>query len=203
MHVTHAKVKTARGAITRLSLRVLSSSARRGRLEAPGVSVPCALGRTGITRLKREGDGATPAGGLRILGGWYRPDRFRVRPAGALPLRPLRRDDGWGDDPADRNYNRWVRRPYPSSHEALWRDDGLYGVVLVLDWNLRPRARGRGSAIFFHLERPDGGPTAGCVAVSEADMRRLLARLAPGAVLHVGGGPGRPLGSAPVRSPRR
>lgn len=181
----HAKVKRRDGLITHLSVRVIGAAARRGRLEGGGLSLPCTLGRSGLSARKREGDGATPRGRMALLHGFYRPDVHRIRPRTALPLRALRPDDGWGDAPADRNYNRPVRRPYPASHEALWRADGLYDLVLVLDWNLTPRARGRGSAIFLHLSRPDGGPTAGCVAVSPAHMRRLIARLAPGAVVAI------------------
>jgi L,D-peptidoglycan transpeptidase YkuD (ErfK/YbiS/YcfS/YnhG family) len=182
----HTKLRPAHGAITSLSVTLARPSATRGRLVGPGVSVACAIGRSGVTRTKREGDGASPAGRFAILGGWYRPDRFAVRPRSAVPLRPLKPDDGWCDAVGDANYNRPVRLPYPASHEAMWRDDGLYDVVLALDWNMSRRAKGRGSAIFFHLARPGYAPTAGCVAVARADMVRLLARLARGATIRIG-----------------
>jgi L,D-peptidoglycan transpeptidase YkuD (ErfK/YbiS/YcfS/YnhG family) len=57
----------------------------------------------------------------------------------------------------------------------MWREDRLYDFVGVLDWNLVPRVRGRGSAIFLHLSRSDFAPTAGCVALQPGDLRRLLA----------------------------
>ncbi|MBH0237797.1 L,D-transpeptidase family protein [Methylobrevis albus] len=167
-----------------LRLVLRRSSATRGRLVGAGLDLPCAIGRSGLTSAKREGDGATPRGRLAILGGVYRADRLR-RPRCALELRPLRRDDGWCDAPGDANYNRPVRLPYRPSHEAMWRDDGLYDVVLVLGWNIRPRAQGRGSAIFFHLARPDHAPTAGCIALTKPDMLRLLPRLRPGAAIIV------------------
>jgi L,D-peptidoglycan transpeptidase YkuD (ErfK/YbiS/YcfS/YnhG family) len=66
------------------------------------------------------------------------------------------------------------------------RADELYDTVMVLDWNVTRRALYRGSAIFLHLARPGYTPTAGCVAVTAADMRRLLMFLAPGAVLRIG-----------------
>lgn len=144
----------------------------------------CALGRTGITRFKREGDGATPAAAMRLLSAYWRGDRH-IRPAARLPLRATRPDDGWCDDPHRGPYNRAVRLPSRASHEAMRRDDGVYDVVVVLDWNVRRRALARGSAIFFHLARPDYAPTAGCVAVSAADMRRILGLLAPDAVMVV------------------
>jgi L,D-peptidoglycan transpeptidase YkuD (ErfK/YbiS/YcfS/YnhG family) len=95
-------------------------------------------------------------------------------------VRPIRPADGWCDAPADGNYNRRVKLPYSASHERLWRDDALYDLVVVLGYNDRPRSLGRGSAIFMHLARPGYVPTAGCIALSRADMLKLLARLKPG-----------------------
>lgn len=173
----HGKVKVKHGLFTTLRVVVRSPAAARGRLQAPGFDVPCAIGRAGVTHRKREGDGASPTGAFAALGGFWRQDRMRVRPLTALPLRPNRPSFGWCDAPDDHNYNRLVALPYPGSHEDLWREDGLYDVVIVLDWNHRPRQRGRGSAIFLHLARPGYLPTAGCVALSLKDMRRLLPRL--------------------------
>jgi L,D-peptidoglycan transpeptidase YkuD (ErfK/YbiS/YcfS/YnhG family) len=67
------------------------------------------------------------------------------------------------------------------------RADGLYDVVIVLDWNMRPAIRGRGSAIFLHLARPGYTPTEGCVAVSRRTMLRLLPILRRGSVIEVVG----------------
>ncbi len=89
-------------------------------------------------------------------------------------LGALRRDDGWCEVSNDRNYNRKVRIPYGASHETMWRKDDLYDVCIVMDWNIRPRRRAKGSAIFFHLARPGYTPTEGCIALSRADMDRLL-----------------------------
>jgi L,D-peptidoglycan transpeptidase YkuD (ErfK/YbiS/YcfS/YnhG family) len=186
VHARHAKLSGGHGTITSLSVALIRGSATRGRLVGPGFSVPCAIGRTGVTRTKREGDGASPAGRFAVLRGWYRPDRFAVRPQSGVPLAAMRRTDGWCDAVGDANYNRPVRLPYPRSHEAMWRDDGLYDLVLALDWNITRRAQGRGSAIFFHLARPDTAPTAGCVAIAKADMVKLLARLGRGATIRIG-----------------
>ncbi len=68
----------------------------------------------------------------------------------------------------------------------MWREDHAYDVVLVLDFNLRPRIRGGGSAIFFHLAHADSRPTAGCLALSGADMLKLLPRLSTRTILSFG-----------------
>jgi L,D-peptidoglycan transpeptidase YkuD (ErfK/YbiS/YcfS/YnhG family) len=165
-----------------LRLRLSSSAARSGRLELGWLRVPCAIGRSGVAALKREGDGAMPLGTWRLAEVLWRSDRgFGRRPVCMLPLRAIRPDDGWCDTASDRNYNRSVRHPYPASAERLWRDDRLYDIVVVLDYNRRPRIRGLGSAIFMHVARPDFAPTEGCIAIRERDLRLLLSRIGPGA----------------------
>jgi L,D-peptidoglycan transpeptidase YkuD (ErfK/YbiS/YcfS/YnhG family) len=135
---------------------------------------------------KREGDGATPVGCWRLMAVLYRPDRV-PRPATGLPVRRLSPHDGWCDAPADRNYNRPVRHPYPASAERLWREDGLYDVVVVLSHNARPRVRGCGSAVFMHVARPGYAPTEGCIALRREHLLRLLQRLGRGAKVWVQG----------------
>ena len=149
---------------------------RRGRIVAGSVTIPCALGRGGATRFKREGDGATPVGRFRLLGCFYRSDRGR-RPPTRLTVAAIGPADGWCDDPDDRRYNRPVPLPYPASHERMWRDDHVYDVVLDIAWNRGPVVRGRGSAIFLHLARPGLAPTEGCVAIEPRMAARLLSRI--------------------------
>lgn len=151
---------------------------------AASLSAPCALGRSGTRRHKREGDGATPAGRWHMVGVLYRADRV-PRPPIQLPASPIRPDLGWCDDPADRRYNRAVSLPYPARHERLWRDDRLYDVVVVLDFNLAHPKPGAGSAVFLHVAAPDFAPTAGCIAVAPDTMRRLLALTGPRTVIEI------------------
>lgn len=148
---------------------------------------PCAIGRGGIARDKREGDGATPAGVHGFIGLVYRPDRVAASalPGWALPIRP---GDGWSDDPADPDYNLMIRRPHAYRHERLWRADPLYDVILLTDWNWPRALRGAGSAIFVHTWRGPGHPTAGCVAFARGDLLWIARRLAPGSRLVVPGG---------------
>lgn len=155
-----------------------------GRLHAGPVVVRCAIGRGGIRQDKREGDHATPAGVFRLFGGFFRPDRV-LRNARVSPMRPVRPSDGWCDDPRSALYNRRVALPCRASHEKLWRADRIYDLVIILDYNIHPRRKNRGSAIFLHCARPDFAPTSGCIALRFEDLRRLLPRLARKVVLTV------------------
>ena len=176
------KQSLVRQTIARVHVRAISPCSARGLVVAGNLRLPCKLGRSGVSSLKREGDGATPRGAWRFTGGFWRADRAR-RPVSALRLQAMRRSDGWCDAPADRNYNRSVALPYPAGHESMWRGDGLYDIVLTLSHNTRPRTRGHGSAVFVHVA--GDGPTAGCVALSPKDLRKLLTRLGPGSSLVV------------------
>jgi L,D-peptidoglycan transpeptidase YkuD (ErfK/YbiS/YcfS/YnhG family) len=158
----------------------LSATLPRGIVKLGGLAFACALGRSGRRTRKREGDGATPVGCWRVLGVLYRADRV-PRPATRLPVRRIFPRDGWCDAPADRNYNRPVRHPYPASAEHLWRADVLYDLVVVLSHNFRPRVRGAGSAVFMHVARPGYGPTEGCIALRRDHLARLVSRLGVGA----------------------
>ena len=168
-------------------LRVMAhpTDHRRGILRVGGVDYSCILGRSGIVRDKREGDGGTPQGRLALRSVLQRPGRG-ARLAGTLPFRMTRRSDAWCDDPADRRYNRLVSLPAGTAEERLWRSDRLYDVVVPLGWNDGPTVKGRGSAIFWHVCREAGTPTAGCVAVEPSVFRKILPRLSRRAVMVIG-----------------
>lgn len=144
-----------------------------GLLTYAGKTISCSLGRSGTTVFKREGDGATPIGDFSILYGFFRPDRF-VRVDTGLTMIPIANNSGWCDQADDPNYNSFVTLPFGKSHEVMTREDGLYDICLVLDYNISQKSRNRGSAIFFHLTRPDRGPTEGCVAIDPQEMSKLL-----------------------------
>lgn len=155
-------------------IRARSAHSRRGTTSMAGATLPCSLGRSGRRARKREGDGATPIGSWTLSEVLYRADCAR-RPRTALPVRALRPNDGWCDASGDRNYNRKIQHPYPVSAERLWRQDHVYDLIVVLSHNRLPRLQGLGSAVFLHLARPGYPPTEGCIAMSERDLRRLLA----------------------------
>jgi L,D-peptidoglycan transpeptidase YkuD (ErfK/YbiS/YcfS/YnhG family) len=152
-----------------------------GRFVFEGKEVRCALGKGGVQAAadKREGDGASPVGVWPIRRVLYRPDRLEP-PVTALPVAPISPDDGWCDDPADPAYNQPVRLPHAASHERMWREDGLYDLVVVLGHNDDPPVPDLGSAIFLHCAREDHGPTEGCVALAKMDVLAFLAAARPG-----------------------
>ena len=133
----------------------------------------CALGRDGVRAHKREGDGATPAGAWPMRRLLYRADRLALPPT-RLAAAALTPADGWCDDPADPRYNTAVPLPCDASAEALWREDGVYDLIVPLGYNDAPVVPGRGSAIFLHVAKADYAPTEGCIALAREDLLAVL-----------------------------
>lgn len=177
-----AKSGLARNAL--IVVRPRPGKPTQGLLVWRGTVFPCALGRGGIRAIKREGDGATPLGRMRLIDGWFRHGRLANLRSG-LALRRIGPRDGWCDAPGDRNYNRAVTLPYPASCESMQRNDNLYDCCIVLDYNIAPRRRGMGSAIFFHIASDGFRPTEGCVAITPQVMARMLPHLSPRTVMVV------------------
>jgi L,D-peptidoglycan transpeptidase YkuD (ErfK/YbiS/YcfS/YnhG family) len=167
-----------------ITVRPAPGNRSRALVAFDGIVVPAAIGRSGRTSRKREGDGATPIAVMTLISGFVRGERVRL-PQTPLPMRRIRPEMLWCDQPQDANYNRLVKAPFRPSHEEMTRADGLYDICLVLDWNISTRQRNRGSAIFFHLIRPGYEPTAGCIAVSLPNMRRLLVHMRKGSIVRV------------------
>ncbi len=161
-----------------MSEKSLIIDVKQGQLRLGGLSMPCRIGRGGYVedRLGREGDEKTPLGDYHLRFGLYRADRIPAPPS-SLTFWPIEVNDGWCDDPDDPAYNRFIRLPYPASHEVLWRDDGAYDIILVISHNDSPPMAGKGSAVFIHIAQPDDRQTLGCVALTPDDMVKLLPHL--------------------------
>ena len=136
----------------------------------------CTLGAGGVVdpAEKVEGDKKTPAGRWPMRQILYRADRL-TPVISALPVRALTPSDGWNENPADPHYNTLVKLDAATEQvDRLWREDGVYDVIVVLGYNDDPIVAGRGSAIFLHVARPDFMPTAGCIALPLENLLTVI-----------------------------
>lgn len=154
-------------------VQTTSFDATTGFLIAGGKRFDCALGRTGVTTEKTEGDGKTPIGVYPLRYVLYRADR-EEKPETGLTVHPLTPETGWCEDPLHPDYNKQIVLPHASSCDRMTRDDHLYDITVVIGYNDDPVVAGRGSAIFMHLARPGLEPTAGCVALAREDLLEVL-----------------------------
>jgi L,D-peptidoglycan transpeptidase YkuD (ErfK/YbiS/YcfS/YnhG family) len=180
---TYRKIRRDRP-LTMIQIRAAAGDPRRGWLIAGPHTIPVALGRGGIIANKREGDGGTPKGIFRPKRLWWRADRH-PRPQTFLPVRAIRPDDAWCEDPLSRHYNRPLKLGRDGG-DRLERDDHLYDFIIEIDHNTQPRIAGRGSAVFLHLARANFSPTAGCVSMAKSAMLHLLRQIGPQTKIIIG-----------------
>jgi len=148
-----------------------------------GDTVAVTLGRSGLgwegvrQPQKREGDGRSPAGVFDI-GSTF---GYSVETNSTMPYLHAHEKLICVDDVDDRFYNKMaLYNPSmpPKSFENMRRNDDLYRHGAVIEYN-RLGEKGRGSCIFFHLNRPDYRPTSGCSALDEKPLLEMLRWLDP------------------------
>ena len=132
----------------------------------------CAVGRAGLTTNKIEGDHKTPVGEFKFTKIYYRKDRLGEM-IFQIPFANIRENDGWCDDPKSKLYNQHIQFPFDASAERLFRDDDLYDIICVLNYNTNPIVPGKGSAIFLHICKPNFAGTEGCVAIEKKNILKL------------------------------
>jgi L,D-peptidoglycan transpeptidase YkuD (ErfK/YbiS/YcfS/YnhG family) len=133
----------------------------------------CSLGRKGIKKKIKEGDGITPYGTFKLLKIFYRADRVSSLKTNLKKIK-INKNIGWCDDPNSKFYNKQIWLPHKDHHEKLYRNDNIYDVLIVLNYNMNPIIKGKGSAIFIHFANKQFKPTGGCIALRKKDLLLLL-----------------------------
>ena len=136
----------------------------------------CALGKAGIGKKKREGDNVTPTGTFKIVKIYYRSDRVK-KISSKLRLIEITKNMGWCDDPNSKNYNQLINLPNRDGHEKLFKKNNIYDIIVVLNYNMKPVIKNKGSAIFIHIAKNNYQPTQGCIALKKNDLLKLLSKI--------------------------
>tara|TARA_B100001027_G_scaffold216607_1_gene193495 strand:- start:339 stop:830 length:492 start_codon:yes stop_codon:yes gene_type:complete len=138
--------------------------------------VKCAVGKRGIKRKKKEGDLSTPKGTFQVKKVYYRHDKVKNLKTIFKKI-VIRKNMGWCDDTRSNRYNKLIKYPFKYKSEKLFRTDNIYDIILVLNFNMNPIKKDKGSAIFIHVAKSKFSPTKGCVALEKKELRKLLKTL--------------------------
>ena len=146
---------------------------KNGYLEYKNLKFRCAIGKAGIQKKIKEGDNITPKGTYKILSIYYRHDRIKKI---KCPIKKIKitKKIGWCDDLKSEYYNKQIKLPSKFSHETLYRKDNIYDIVCVINYNINPIIKGKGSAIFLHISKNKYQRTKGCIALKKNHLITLL-----------------------------
>ena len=146
---------------------------KSGHLTYKNLKFKCTLGKAGINVKKKEGDNITPLGTYKISKVYYRKDRIK-KISSKLKLIKIKKNMGWCDDPNNKNYNQLIKIPSKYSYERLFRNENIYDLIIVLNYNMNPVIKNKGSAIFIHIAKKRFQPTEGCIAISKKNLLYLI-----------------------------
>ena len=144
-----------------------------GYLKYKNLKFRCALGKAGIGKKKIEGDNITPKGSFDIVKIYYRNDRVK-KISSKFKVIKITKKMGWCDDPNSKKYNQLINLPTNCKYEKLYRKDNVYDLVIVLDYNIKPTIKNKGSAIFIHVARQNYKKTEGCIALKKNHLKKLI-----------------------------
>ena len=149
---------------------------KSGYLKYKNLKFRCSFGKGGIGKKRREGDNITPKGIYRIVNVYYRQDRIK-KILSKLKLTKIKKNMGWCDDPDSKNYNQLIKVPAKYSHEKLFKSENIYDLIIVLNYNMTPVIRNKGSAIFIHVAKKNYNKTAGCIALKKKHLVKLIEKI--------------------------
>ena len=149
---------------------------KSGYLKYKNFKFHCSLGKAGIKKKTKEGDQVTPKGIFKVIKIYYRKDKIKkiISPIKKIQIK---KNMGWCDDPKSDLYNQQIKLPSKFSYEKLYRKDGLYDIILVLNYNTSPIVKKKGSAIFIHIAKRKFKPTEGCIGLKKNDLIKLLKKI--------------------------
>ena len=149
---------------------------KSGYLQYKNLKFRCALGKAGIKKKEKEGDNVTPKGIFKITSMYYRPDRIKNIITAVKKIK-IKKNMGWCDDPDSHFYNQQISLPNKFGHEKLYRNDHLYNLILVINYNTNPIIKKKGSAIFIHIAKKNYKKTKGCIALKKKHLIELISKI--------------------------
>ena len=133
----------------------------------------CSFGKNGIGIKKKEGDGITPRGIFKLTKIFYREDKVKNIKTRINKFK-IKKNMGWCDDPKSKFYNKLIKLPSKLGHEKLYRKDNIYNIVIVLNYNMDPIIKNKGSAIFIHVAKKNYKETQGCISLKQEELIKLI-----------------------------
>ncbi len=149
---------------------------KSGYLKYKNLKFRCTLGKGGIKKKIIEGDNITPKGTFKIIKIYYRPDKIKKIKTLIKKIK-IKKNMGWCDDPNSDFYNKQIKLPTKLSHEKLYRNDNLYDLIAVLNYNTNPIIKNKGSAIFMHIGKDSYKKTKGCIALKKEDLLKIISKI--------------------------
>ena len=126
----------------------------------------------------------TPKGKYKIKYILYRKDRIKKINSKIKKI-AIKKNMGWCNDSKSKNYNRLIKLPSVFNFEKLFKNNNTYDILIVLDYNMNPTIKNKGSAIFIHVAKKNYKKTEGCIALRKNDLLKIIKKLKKNTVVKI------------------
>ena len=158
---------------------------KSGYLKYKNFKFRCALGKGGIKQKGKEGDFITPKVKFKLIKIYNISDLIK-KINSTLKKIKIKKNMGWCDDVSSNYYNKQIKINKKISHEKLHRKDNVYDIIVVLNYNLNPIIKGKGSAIFLHVAKKNYNKTQGCIALKKNELLYLISKIKKNTQIRIG-----------------
>jgi D-alanyl-D-alanine dipeptidase len=148
--------------------------------------IPIVTGRSGMAwgkglhkaelnkgKLKKEGDGNSPAGIFNLSGLFGYEDIHSEMNSLKVDNRTFCVDDSKSEYYNQIVKSDTVKKDWNSAETMRMKSD-VYKFGIFVDYNVKPAIPNMGSCIFMHIWSGSNKPTAGCTAMKESDILKLI-----------------------------
>ncbi len=126
----------------------------------------------------------TPKGKYKIKYILYRKDRIKKIDSKIKKI-AIKKNMGWCNDSKSKNYNKLIKLPSVYNFEKLFKNNNTYDILIVLDYNMNPTIKNKGSAIFIHVAKKNYKKTEGCIALKKNDLLKIIKKLKKNTVVKI------------------
>ena len=143
------------------------------------IETECEYGKNGFSKNRHSGDNTTPIGVFPLLYAFGTEKNVNTK----MEYRQITENSYFSDDEENlEEYNSWIESSIPIKGEHLIDYRKEYQYAIVIGFNIKPKIKGKGSSIFLHC-KGEKGYTAGCIAIDESYMIKLLGKIEQGAYI--------------------
>ena len=114
----------------------------------------------------------------------YRKDRIKKIQT-KIKKFVIKKNLGWCNDPSSKQYNKLIKLPSTFNYEKLYRGENIYDIIVVINYNMKPIKKNKGSAIFIHIAKKNYKKTEGCVAIKKNELLKILKILKNGTAVKI------------------
>ena len=78
-----------------------------------------------------------------------------------------------------------IKKDSFGTYYQLYKRNNTYDIILVLDYNMKPILKNKGSAIFIHISKKNYKSTEGCIAIKKVSLKKIARKISKNTIVKI------------------